>query len=62
VANDVQLCRKSGSKGGKTTAQLHGPDFCERRAQLGGQSLVLRYGKNYMRALVLRRYQGKKNG
>jgi hypothetical protein len=39
--------RENGRRGGLATAQKHGPEFCQARAQKAGLSVRVRYGSQY---------------
>ncbi len=43
--------REAGIKGGKKVAEMYGQAFCEERAQKGGQATLVRYGRQYFRAI-----------
>lgn len=53
----LERLRAAAKKGGKRTAELYGKEFCEGRSQRGGQSCLVRYGREYYRAI--RRLRGR---
>ena len=43
--------KKAGVKGGHAVAVKHGQEFCDIRAQKGGQTCLERYGREYYKAI-----------
>ena len=56
MAHDVKQCRNSGRQGGLKVSQLYGQKFKEERAKSGGTAVLIRYGRDYYRDLVMRRW------
>jgi hypothetical protein len=47
----IEQNRKNGAKGGERTAEIHGSRFLEERAARGGQTCLLRYGREFYRSI-----------
>jgi hypothetical protein len=48
---------EAAAKGGRKTSRLHGKKFKENRAQSGGQTCLLRYGRDFFRSIVAARWK-----
>jgi len=51
----IEQNRKNGQKGGQRVAEIHGAQFCEERARQGGNTCLMRYGKNFYRSIRMMR-------
>jgi hypothetical protein len=51
--------RMNGAKGGRTTAERYGPEFCQQRAEKAGRATLARYGREYYRHIAHIRHAKK---
>lgn len=54
--------KRAAKLGGKKTASLYGKEYCEERAQKGGQACLARYGREFFRAIRLKGLEQRANG
>jgi hypothetical protein len=47
----IEQNRKNGQNGGERTAEIHGSAFLERRAARGGQTCLMKYGRDFYRSI-----------
>lgn len=51
----IEQNRKNGQKGGQRVAEIHGEKFLEDRARAGGQTCLMRYGRDFYRSIRMMR-------
>lgn len=44
-----KIRQRTGAMGGRATAEKHGSEFVRARGQKGGQTTIIRYGKDYFK-------------
>lgn len=44
--------RMNAPKGGRTTAERYGPEFCQQRAEKGGRATLAMYGREFYRHIA----------
>lgn len=47
----IEQNRKNGKLGGEKTAEIHGAAFKEERARAGGQTCLMRYGRDFYKSI-----------